>query len=106
MHLQVTGADIKQESSATLCTQAAPPCISGELQEMSYKHPAVTTQFMRVMGTQSINSYLAFKVSEMKGTFTHFGSTHHNSAHHNSTHHNSTHYNSAHHNSTHHGSTY
>ena len=52
---------------------------------MSYKHPAVTTQFMRVMGTQSVNSYLAFKVGQcntlwassggMKGVLAHQGST-------------------------------
>ena len=38
---------------------------------MSYKHPAVTTQFMRVMGTQSVNNYLAFKVGHRYHTGPH-----------------------------------
>ena len=53
----VRQATLKASTSGVIAT-----LLMGELQELSYKHPAVATQFMRVMGTQSIDSYLAVKV--------------------------------------------
>ena len=58
----VRQATLKASTSGVIAT-----LLMGELQELSYKHPAVAAQFMRVMGTQSVNSYLAFKVSKVKG---------------------------------------